>query len=198
MAEALITPEETAQIRALLLGSVPPGPKIVQAMAGVPGAGKTTFAARAMADGRFPAPAYILNPDRVMEALSRYRDDYMALGPQAAFSRWEMPARELAYALGREAASAGLPIVKDMGMVRAENWEMLADFKDRGYEVHLHVISVPLETALAACARRERFFPPEQIAQRAAALESFLKAYAHIPATMTRYERRGHEFVPLA
>jgi len=192
-----ITPQEMAEIRRLMLDSAIPGPKTVHAMAGIPGAGKTTFAVRAMGDGRFPKGAFILNPDRVMEALPRYRADYVNWGPQKAFDKWEMPARELAYAMSQEAADRGLPIVKDMGMVRDENWEMLQGFKNRGYAIHLHVISCPLETAMAACAERARFFPLEQIAERAAALEQFLGQYAHIPDSITRYERRDHDFIQL-
>jgi probable phosphoglycerate mutase len=194
--DALIPPEEAERLHALMLGGlVPAAGDVIHVMAGLPGAGKSTFVAMAQADGRFPRPAFILDPDRVMTALMPYQADLAAYGAQAAFMRWEMPARALAYRLAQEAAAARLPIIKDMGMSRAENWDMLRRFKDAGYRIHLHHIRCSIEMATRAVAVRGRFFPPEQIVQRAESLEKRLVEYADVPDKKFCYERADHDFI---
>jgi predicted kinase len=193
---AIIAPAERERIRAALFAGLAREAKPrLYAMAGIPGAGKSTFVAKARAEGLFPRAAFILNPDIVMEEIAEYRRDYEALGAAPAFARWEMPARELAYALAREAAAQRFPIIKDMGMARAENWRMLSDFKTRhGYAVELHAIRCPLDLALAGCASRARYFPEAQVRAREAALERLLAEYAHVPERIFRYERTGQGF----
>ena len=72
-------------------------------MAGIPGAGKSTFVARERSAGRLSKQAFVVNPDAVMEMPAAYVADVNAHGPAAAFARWEMPARTFAHALLDEA-----------------------------------------------------------------------------------------------
>jgi predicted ABC-type ATPase len=191
-----ISPQERARIRtALYDGLQAVDAPCVHAMAGIPGAGKTTFVARAQASGLFPATAFMLNPDVVMDMLAPYRDDCATLGAQAAFERWEMPARMLTYDLARGAAAKKFPIIKDMGMVRAENWDMLADFKGQGYRIEMHAIHCTVSVALRSCAARERHFPESQVMERVAALETLFSQYASVPNSVFWYERADHDFV---
>lgn len=163
------------RIRALMFESlVAEATPTLHAMAGIPGAGKSTFVARGMASGMLPAHAFVLNPDRVMNELPAYHDDRLSLGREAAFARWEIPCRTLAYQLGREAAALRFPIIKDMGLVRPENWDMLEAFKGLGYKIVLYYIECTVHEAVRRCALRDRHFPAEQISARAQTLSTLM------------------------
>jgi predicted ABC-type ATPase len=138
----------------------------VYAMAGVPGAGKTTFVDKAIKDGVFPRDAFILNPDMVMEALPEYQQDVIEEGQAAAFTRWELPARLFAYDMATQAAENKSHIIKDMGCARQENLDMLKAFKDQGYKIVLNHIQCDPEIAHSRVADRARHTSKEMIAAR--------------------------------
>ncbi len=188
--KAVIATQTRDRLCALLLDScaVRGGVPVVYAMAGIPGAGKTTFVARALASGMFPARAFILNPDRVMDELPAYHADRLVLGRDEAFARWEMPCRDLAYELAYDAMARRLPVIKDMGLVRPENWQMLAGFRAAGYRVVLHHIMCDVDEAIRRVSSRERPFPADAIRARARALDELLvQNMAHVDA-MHRYD----------
>lgn len=202
--EAAITPLMRArlaeQFLAPALNAPRPDKPTIYAMAGIPGAGKSTYVARAVMSGVFPPDAFILNPDRVMEALPDYHADVKTMGPQAAFARWEMPSRTLAYDLYAEAAAAGVAIIKDMGCVRQENWDMLQALKAKCYNVHMTHIYCTVAEAQRRCALRARPFPPAQIAMRAASLQALLECNHHVPDQLVVLDNTDYTnpFKPLA
>ncbi|WP_435641974.1 AAA family ATPase [Micavibrio aeruginosavorus] len=149
----------------------------VYCMAGIPGSGKSTYVDAAIACGDFPANAFILNPDRVMEALPAYHDDVATLGAVAAFERWEMPCRTLAYDLLDRAAASRLNIIKDMGCARVENYDMLVRLKSSGYRLHMVHLDCPVDLALARIQTRARHTPATMVRERAASLAALLPQY---------------------
>lgn len=196
---AEIAPQDENLIRRLFLegrGAAKAGRPVVYAMAGIPGSGKSAFVAQALANGLFPAKAFLLAPDKVMEAIPAYWRDVEYQGAQPAFDLWEMPARTLAYDMAAQAADLGYDIIKDMGCVRPENWQMLENLKNRGYRVEMHLIKCEVGEAIRRVALRSRYFPPEQVISRAAALETLLARYAHVPDALNVHDntaRHGAE-----
>ncbi|AGH98225.1 AAA family ATPase [Micavibrio aeruginosavorus] len=152
----------------------------VYCMAGIPGSGKSTYVDAAIARGDFPRDAFILNPDRVMEALPAYHDDVAALGAMAAFEKWEMPCRELAYDLLDQAAALRLNVIKDMGCARQENYDMLARLKSSGYRLHMIHLDCPVDLALARVQTRDRHTPATMVNDRAASLSALLPLYREL------------------
>jgi len=201
MPEAVIDSATKAHVRAMLLDAcvAGTGTPTVYAMAGIPGAGKTTFMRDALARRYFPQGAFILNPDLVMECIPAYHADHASMGPEDAFLKWEMPARTLAYELVAQAGAKGVPIIKDMGLVRAENWRILMDLRAKGYKIIIHHIICDVNEAVRRCATRERHFPAQRIYERARELDVLMAEFAGIADKVYRFNNTDidNPFVPL-
>jgi predicted ABC-type ATPase len=155
------------------------------AMAGIPGAGKSRFVNNALQSGAFPADAFILDPDRVMNALPEYQDSVKQDGYEVAFMRFEMPARDLAYAMLQDAVDARMHIIKDMGCARRENFEKLQAIKKSGYRLEMFYIPCTIETALTRIANRARHTPEDMVRERAESLGTLLPDYQKIADRFT-------------
>lgn len=190
MSAEIATPDENHIRRLFLEGrsAAEAGRPVVYAMAGIPGSGKSAFVAHALATGLFPETAFVLAPDKVMEAIPAYWRDVEYQGAQPAFDHWEMPARTLAYDMATQAADLGYDIIKDMGCVRPENWQMLENLKQKGYRVEMHLVKCEVGEAIRRVALRSRYFPPEQVISRAAMLEALLEQYKHVPDSLTIHD----------
>lgn len=177
----MISADIRTLIRDRFLGPCRPSQNpTIYCMAGIPGAGKSTYVDAALRDGAFPAAAFLLDPDRVMSALPGYQDDLRRNGAEAAFGAWELPARDLAYAMLDDAAAMQADIIKDMGCARMENYEKLKNLKTRGYRLHMVYIDCPVDLALTRIATRPRHTPPEMIHTRAATLRDLLPLYREL------------------
>lgn len=197
-----VAPELREYMRNLMLGACVPdaaGKPVLYAMAGIPGAGKSTFVRNAVERRYFPKDAFILSPDLVMENIPAYRADYAKLGAEEAFLKWEMPARTLAYDLAQEAAAQRMNIVKDMGLVRIENWRMLMDLRSKGYKIVIHHIMCDANEAVRRCAERDRHFPAQKIYERARDLDAFMVEFADVAHEVLRFDNSdlARPFVPL-
>lgn len=200
--EAIITQDIRAGIANAMLGPCAPDPSkqpCVYAMAGIPAAGKSTFVRHAIERRFFPKGAFILNPDIVMEMVPAYHIDVASMGAADAFAKWEMPCRALAYELGREAGKKRLPIIKDMGMVRPENWRILMDLRASGYRVILHHIMCDANVAVQRCAARPRYFPAQKIYERARELDALMVEFAGLADEVLRFDNSdtSNPFIPL-
>lgn len=165
-------------IKDQFLGGVSSSPApTVYCMAGIPGAGKSTFVDAALKRGEFPAHAFLLDPDRVMNAIPQYRDDFQTLGAAAAFSKWELPARDLAYAMLDDAINLRCDIIKDMGCARRENYDKLKALKESGYRVQMYYIDHPVQDALKRIALRPRHTPEQLVRDRASGLVELIPLY---------------------
>lgn len=151
--------------------------KVVHSMAGIPGAGKSTFVEQAIARAQFPESAFILNPDRVMRLLPEYHESVEAHGAEKAFEMWEMPSRVLAYELVEIAGDSGVPIIKDMACARQENFDILQRLKSRGYTLHFYYIYCELDTAMDRARQRKRHAPEAMIRSRHKALQDLLPEF---------------------
>ena len=150
-------------------------------MAGIPGAGKTTFVNKMLAEGVFPNNAFILSPDRVMEALPTYQKDFVELGAEEAFQRWELPARKLAYDFYDMAVANGMDIIQDMGGARWEIYEMLKGLKEQhGYRLQMYWLNTPIEVALARIAQRPRYTSARMVWERYNVLQSLKSLYLRL------------------
>lgn len=175
-----ISSSEKARItQHLLAGCAAQNPEkpVVHALCGIPGAGKSTFTQKALETGLMPQTAFILNPDRVMQALPAHHQLKTEQGQAAAFAAYEMPTRLLAHDIAAEAARRRYDMVVDMGHVRQENWDFLANLKQAGYNLVLHVIYAPLATCLARLQARAdtQFYPAQNVQDRAVSLAQLLE-----------------------
>ena len=147
-------------------------------MAGIPGAGKSTFVARERSAGRLSKQAFVVNPDAVMEMPAAYVADVNAHGPAAAFARWEMPARTFAHALLDEARAKGLNAIQDTACARHDNVETLREFKSDGYEVWVWYVECSVDVAAERIALREaetgRHTPLAMVFERAEAIKQLM------------------------
>ena len=147
---------------------------VVYAMCGIPGAGKSSFVKQMQEKGTFPAQAFVLNPDLVMEALPVYHQLESELGAEKAFKELELPARDLAYGMLQMAQDRKLHIIKDMGCTRQENIDKLSDLKAAGYQLDVFYIDVQPVTAFRRIQNRERHTPPEMVTERYQALATIV------------------------
>lgn len=179
-AEAAICAAERDRLREALLPLArnPDGQPVLHAMAGIPGAGKSTFVAQERKAGRLPERAFVMNPDIVMTALEGYAADLESRGPQAAFDRWELPARAFAHELLKDARRRRLDVIQDMACARREDVETLRTFRADGYRVCVWYVECPVDVALERIARRMartgRYTPGAMVRERAAAIRQLL------------------------
>jgi predicted kinase len=152
--------------------------RTVYVLAGIPGAGKTTFVKKMIAEGNFPDTAYILDPDRLMEALPEYLNDRLKYGKEEAFKKWELPARELAYSFLVEAIRICADIIIDMGAARKEIYNILKKMKlENKYYIKMYWLETSLDVALKRIASRERFTPKEMVLKRMETLKELKESY---------------------
>ena len=187
----VIDPKTEARISEPVLGTCTPPekrPPTVYCMAGIPGSGKSTFVRRAVESGVFPLNAFVLNPDLVMDLIPAYHADHADMGAEDAFLKWESAARTLVYDLAGQAIESRLDIIKDMGLVRPENWRMLMEMRTHGYRVFLHHIMCDTEEAVRRCAARERHFPAHRIYERARELDVLMNEFSGIADRVVRFD----------
>lgn len=156
-------------------------PPTIYAMAGIPGSGKSVFVDAAIKRGEFPENAFLLDPDRLMLAMPEYINDLTLMGAASAFRNWEIPARLLAYELAERAAIKGVSIIQDMGSVRRENYDRLAQLKQRGYKIEMTYIYCPVEEALRRLqTRSSRHTAASMVKERAGSLALLLPNYVEL------------------
>lgn len=144
-----------------------PDQPVIYAMAGVPGSGKTTFVESQLARGAFPLNGFIQSADAVMESLPQYIEDFNLIGPERAFEKWEMPARNLCYDLYTEAVEMRVHIIKDMGNCRMEDYEMLRELVEcEGYHLYMYWLEIEPEEAIKRTKNRQRHTPEQMIWDR--------------------------------
>jgi predicted ABC-type ATPase len=168
---------------------------IVYAMAGIPGAGKSEFTNGAIERGEFPKNAFILDPDRIMQAIPAYQDDLALSGKQTAYRRWEIPARLFAYALSRMAMERRLNIIQDMGAVRREDYDRLMVFKAAGYRLDMTYIYCPVDECLRrVSSRTTRHTAEEMIRERDQSLRILLPEYVKIADNFRVFDNSDTEY----
>ncbi len=168
-------------------------PKIIH-MAGIPGAGKTTF---------YRSHKWIEHVsiafDNIMESISGYQTDLKNLGHIEAFSRWELPARVIGYELLRRAVIAKKNIFFDHGGSFSAHIDLMKNIKNFNYTTEMYYISCSLETALARAIKREketlRNTPPEKIKNRYIKIANSINEYQKIIDKFYQFDNSNNKFV---
>ena len=117
--------------------------------------------------------------DAIMEALSGYQADY-SLDRENAFLRWELPARFLGYRLLLLGLRNGWPILFEHSNALREHVDLYKKIKSLGYRIHMVCIDATPEMVIKRLARRNRFFPEEQVKKRWDCLIDLLPEYQKI------------------
>ncbi|MDR0765620.1 MAG: zeta toxin family protein [Odoribacteraceae bacterium] len=156
-----------------------PSPLLVN-ISGIPGAGKSTLAREVIKEN--PSLLHV-SFDNLMEELPPYREDLRQHGAREAFARWELPARHLGYRLLGEGIARRLSILFEHGNATPGHVALYRRVKSLGYRVEIRFLDVPPGVAAERVARRERFFPVEEIETRHAALAELNEVYKKIVDT---------------
>lgn len=153
---------------------------ILNATCGIPGAGKSYFVDMKLDSRDFSSNAYILNPDRLMIALPEYINDVESHGAQAAYEKWELPVRELAYNFADEAVSNKLNIIKDMGCANPLSLDLIKRAKSDSYHINMFYIYCDCEEAFRRINQRDFQISQEEVIHRLHLLEKLLPQYQDI------------------
>ena len=161
---------------------------VIYATCGIPGAGKSTFVAYKLEQGDFPQNAFYFNPDKVMEALPEYQTDCQTIGAQAAYQKWELPCRELAYAMADRAAENKFNVIKDMGCANPLSLAYIQKLKQTGYRIEMHHIDCDINEAFYRIDQREFRISREEVQKRYALLDELLPLYREIADIFVTYD----------
>ncbi len=153
-------------------------PQIIH-MAGIPGAGKTTFY-----HSQKWAPHIFIAFDDIMEDIDEYQEDLKQYGTVYAFNKWEIPARVIGYELLCRAVSEKKNIFFDNGGSASAHIELMQNIKKYGYTTIMYYIHCPLETAIKRAQKREkeinRHIPVKTIEDRYYKTLENIKIYQNI------------------
>lgn len=191
-----ISSSEQIRIRELYLASAYPvtgrSPRLF-ATAGNIAAGKTSLLRFLSAAGKLPAAHAVRHdPDAVMSEIPAYREDTL-LQPEAAFRRWEIPARILADEILASAVERRCDIVYDRTCALPDTVEMLQNLKRlEKYEISMYFVWASLPECLQRSKRRahasRRHVPEEVIVERSESLRTLLPAYLRLADEFLVYE----------
>ncbi len=157
------------------------------AVAGIPGAGKTTFIQKQILAGVFPQDAFIHDCDAVMLNLAGYQEDLQRNGPEFAFSKWELPARRLAEEALVQAVEHRQDIIYDRSCALTSCLTFIESLvKESGYELFFYFLEIDVQRAVQRTQAREqetgRHIPLSIIEDRAKTLEQLLPVYRALAA----------------
>ena len=163
-------------------------------LAGIPGAGKTTF----YYSRSWPQHVFIAF-DNIMEDISDYQKDLKKYGTATAFSKWEIPARIIGYELLRRSVLEHKNIFFDNGGSSQAHLSLMKNIKNYGYKSEMYYISCPLDTAISRAAIREkelnRHIPVETIQQRYIKTINNIKEYKKIVDKFYHFDSTEKGFI---
>jgi predicted ABC-type ATPase len=165
-------------------------------VAGGPAAGKTTYIQKQLHAGIFPANAFIHDCDSVMESLQEYQDDLQQWGPVAAFTTWEIPARQLAEEALFAAAERKQNIIYDRSCALMSSFEFIETLvRQKSYQLFFYYLEVDIEVAIKRAQAREkatgRHTPTHVIADRINAVRTFLPGYQALATHFEKHDTRS-------
>lgn len=152
-------------------------------MLGVPGSGKSTIVTELCEHlSQETAPPYLLDFDRVMTAMPAYQE---ALNNQAAFSVFELPAREAGYHLLQSLLQKQVNIVFDHGGSPNTHPDILAHAKKQfNYKIMVAEVLCNEQTAMNRITKRNsihnRHTPVNYVKERHDAIETLKPRYREV------------------
>lgn len=170
------------------------------AVAGAPGVGKTTYVNHLLTLGVLPAQAFRHDCDATMVAMPEYQADLKRIGAEAAFKRWELPARKAADALLEQALKQGLDILYDRTCALPEIYEFICDLVQEGrYRFEIHLIEAePEEIQKRLKLRNEtsgRHTSPELYLERAVGIQNLWPKYVELADSAAILTSKDQAFV---
>jgi len=172
-------PELLAVIDADLVAAQAQDQPFILHMLGVPGAGKTTFAEQLLMGLADYQPSYV-DFDHIMKRLPAYqaRADQDLV---AAFTQFELPAREGGYFLVKSLLDKRANLVFDHGGSPNEHVELLQYAKFLGYRNFICHIDIDPDEAKARNKMREqvtkRHTPPHYVDERLVKIHNLVQRY---------------------
>jgi len=150
-------------------------------MCGIPGSGKTTYTRQFLNSAK---SFNLVQFDTVMESLTGYQQDCKKLGIEAAFQRWELPARAIGYHLLQKLVEERRNIFFDHSATNRKHLDLIKAVKNQGYQVEMHFISCTVEEATKRVKAREttiqRHTPLSLISERSQLLEELVPQYENL------------------
>lgn len=134
-------------------------PRVIHT-AGIPGSGKTTYAACWI---KTQTAFALVQFDGIMERLSGYQSDKRQLGLAKAFERWELPARKIGYSMLQALVAGRRNIFFDHSAASMGHIGLIQAMKREGYTVEMHHVQCPLHEAIARVRARSGRYTPEHI-----------------------------------
>lgn len=188
------TPDFEAIINKYLAQATSSAQPLIIHMAGIPGAGKTTF----YRSHSWPKHVFIAFDD-IMEDIPAYQSDLTTFGSSAAFAKWELPARIIGYELLRRAVEAKKNIFFDNGGSSLAHLHLMKNIKKFGYSSEMYYISCSLDIAIARAIVREkeinRHIPIETIKERYIKTLNNVKEYQKIVDKFYHFDSTDSGFI---
>lgn len=172
----------------------------IYAAAGSPAAGKTTFVAYALKQKILPGSAFVHDCDWVMTQLEGYQADLQLFGAEAAFKKWELPARALAEVELQKAITEGRDVIYDRSCALASSYSFLKKvIQNNGYQLVMHVVYLDKDKTFSRAKEREsktgRHIPESMILERLEMISALWLHYLSISQEAFLYVNRADGFV---
>lgn len=163
--------------QALLSTGASNQPRLIH-LCGIPGAGKSTYAASL--HRQLPDFA-LVQFDAIMESLPEYQQEKAVYGALTAFANWEKSARSIGYHLLQALLEKRRNVIFDHSAANAAHLQLIAGAKTWGYQVEMHYLPCSISVALKRVQVREkitqRHTPKTLLSQRQEALRQLLPPY---------------------
>lgn len=186
--------QSVRQAQRALIAAIPvPETPVFFHTLGFASSGKTTLIEFCRTqENLFPFGFFSLAFDRLMESCPAYQQDYKTLGAEAAFRKWELPARRLGYELLQEAVARRIPVVFEHSGARDDHVALLKAAKNEwDYRIVILELRCTPETALHRAQSRERFMPERYVYERQKVIDGLRCDYKAIADQFRIYDTDG-------
>lgn len=147
-------------------------------MCGIPGAGKTTYTNKWIANNK---DFVVVQFDTVMEKLSGYQRERSETDLVQSFQNWELPARAIGYHLYQALVENNRNVFFDHSATSKLHIDLIKRTKAVGYAVEMHYIQCAPDEAARRVKEREKIIqrhtPEKLIHERHELLNELLPTY---------------------
>ncbi len=142
---------------------------------GIPASGKTYYSNEIIKINN--EKYFYISFDDIMESFSLYIE-LLKKNKELAFETFEIPARIIGYQWLKKCIENRIPILFDNSNTMQQHiaiYQIMKDVYD--YYIEIHFLNISPSVTIPRMARRERFFPEEQVYSRWDKIKSLLPAY---------------------